>query len=303
MLTADALVHPLDDVRAAITAFTMQSHKMALFEGGIARGVTLAPVNTVADVLAWSTSPSATTGTTSGCRADGRCAAPGRSSRRRDAGRLDPSGARRRRAHPRGARRAGRTGRRRARRRPVRPSASALPLEGVKVADFSWIGVGPITAKALADHGATVVHVEHDSPADRLRLVGPFKDDIPGINRCQFFGSFNTSKLSLQLDLKHPDRQRRRPPAAGVVRHRPRLVHRRHDGRARPRLRRRPRAEPGHHHGHDVPDGPGRPGRRAGRVRLPRRRGERLLRDHRLGRPPAGRAVQRLHRHRGAPRS
>ena len=74
----------------------------------------------------------------------------------------------------------------------------------MKVADFSWIGVGPITAKALADHGATVVHVEHDKPADRLRLVGPFKDGIAGINRCQFFGSFNTSKLSLQLDLKHP---------------------------------------------------------------------------------------------------
>ena len=51
---------------------------------------------------------------------------------------------------------------------------------------------------------ATVVHVENDQPADRLRLVGPFKDDIPGINRCQFFGSFNTSKLSLQLNLKHP---------------------------------------------------------------------------------------------------
>jgi len=74
----------------------------------------------------------------------------------------------------------------------------------VKVADFSWIGVGPITAKALADHGATVVHVESDQPADRLRLVGPFMDDVPGINRCQFFGSFNTSKLSLQLNLKHP---------------------------------------------------------------------------------------------------
>jgi benzylsuccinate CoA-transferase BbsF subunit len=56
----------------------------------------------------------------------------------------------------------------------------------------------------LADHGATVVHVETDNPADRLRLVGPFKDDVPGINRCQFFGSFNTSKLSLQLDLKNP---------------------------------------------------------------------------------------------------
>jgi benzylsuccinate CoA-transferase BbsF subunit len=81
----------------------------------------------------------------------------------------------------------------------------ALPLAGVKVADFSWIGVGPISAKALGDHGAQVVHVETENPADRLRLVGPFKDDIPGINRCQFFGSFNTSKLSLALNMKTPE--------------------------------------------------------------------------------------------------
>src|SRR5262249_25272910 len=84
-------------------------------------------------------------------------------------------------------------------------SAGALPFAGVKVADFSWIGVGPITAKYLADHGATVVHVETEKPADRLRLVGPFKDDVPGINRCQFFASFNTSKLSLALNLKKPE--------------------------------------------------------------------------------------------------
>jgi benzylsuccinate CoA-transferase BbsF subunit len=84
------------------------------------------------------------------------------------------------------------------------PPKPRLPFEGVKFADFSWIGVGPITAKALADHGATVVHVETDNPADRLRLVGPFKDGVAGINRCQFFGSFNTSKLSVHLDLKHP---------------------------------------------------------------------------------------------------
>ena len=64
--------------------------------------------------------------------------------------------------------------------------------------------MGPITAKAFADHGATVVHIENDRPADRLRLVGPFKDNIAGINRCQFFGAFNTSKISIQLDLKHP---------------------------------------------------------------------------------------------------
>jgi benzylsuccinate CoA-transferase BbsF subunit len=89
----------------------------------------------------------------------------------------------------------------------MEPAASSprLPFEGVKFADFSWIGVGPITAKVFADHGATVVRVECDKPADRLRLVGPFKDGIAGINRCQFFASFNTSKLSLQLDLKHAE--------------------------------------------------------------------------------------------------
>ena len=80
----------------------------------------------------------------------------------------------------------------------------ALPFSALKVLDLSWIGVGPITAKHLADHGATVVHVETADPADRLRLGGPFKDGRPGLNRSQFFGDFNTSKLGLTLDLKNP---------------------------------------------------------------------------------------------------
>jgi crotonobetainyl-CoA:carnitine CoA-transferase CaiB-like acyl-CoA transferase len=79
-----------------------------------------------------------------------------------------------------------------------------LPFEGIKVADFSWIMVGPTTAKYLADHGATVVRVETVSPPDRLRAAGPFKDGVPGTNRSQFFGDFNTSKLSLSLNLKNP---------------------------------------------------------------------------------------------------
>ncbi len=79
-----------------------------------------------------------------------------------------------------------------------------LPFDGIKVADFSWIGVGPMTAKYLADHGATVVRVETENPPDRLRAAGPFKDGIPGANRSQYFGDFNTSKLSLSLDLKNP---------------------------------------------------------------------------------------------------
>jgi benzylsuccinate CoA-transferase BbsF subunit len=79
-----------------------------------------------------------------------------------------------------------------------------LPFSGLKVADFSWVGVGPITAKYLADHGATTVHVESATRPDVLRTVGPFKDGVFGPNRTQYFGFPNTSKLSIALDLKHP---------------------------------------------------------------------------------------------------
>ncbi|MDH5289729.1 MAG: CoA transferase, partial [Acidimicrobiia bacterium] len=68
----------------------------------------------------------------------------------------------------------------------------------------SWIGVGPITAKALADHGATVIRVESERRVDGLRLQPPYKDGAPGLNRSNFFGAFNTSKLGLALDLKNP---------------------------------------------------------------------------------------------------
>lgn len=79
-----------------------------------------------------------------------------------------------------------------------------LPFSGLKVADFSWVGVGPITAKYLADHGATTVRVETSNPPDVLRVAGPFKDGQFGPNRSQFFGAFNTSKLSIALNLKNP---------------------------------------------------------------------------------------------------
>lgn len=81
-------------------------------------------------------------------------------------------------------------------------SAGDLPFAGLKVADFSWIGVGPITAKCLADHGATVVRVESVNRLDGLRGQVPFKDGEFGLNRSQFFGTFNTSKYGLSLDLK-----------------------------------------------------------------------------------------------------
>lgn len=82
---------------------------------------------------------------------------------------------------------------------------NVLPFAGIKVADFSWVGVGPISAKCLADHGAQVVRVESESRPDVLRAAGPFKDGEPGWNRSQFFGDFNSSKQSLTLDMKNSE--------------------------------------------------------------------------------------------------
>lgn len=86
-----------------------------------------------------------------------------------------------------------------------RPTAAGEPraraFAGLKVADFAWVGVGPMISKALADHGATVVHVESSARPDVLRELPPFLDGERGLNRSQFMANFNTSKLGLALDL------------------------------------------------------------------------------------------------------
>ena len=47
----------------------------------------------------------------------------------------------------------------------AQPPRTELPLEGLKVADFSWVGVGPISGKYLADHGANVIRIESANKA------------------------------------------------------------------------------------------------------------------------------------------
>ena len=197
MLTASKLAHSLAEVQERIREFCRKYRKAELFARGVAESATIAPVNTVGDVLAldhletrnyWQryTLPGGSV-----VRAPGPFVRLSRTpiSFRRPAPALGEHDAE-----------AGGAAKHRSIAEP--PTRASLPFAGVKIADFSWIGVGPITAKYFADHGATVVHVETERPADRLRLVGPFKDNVPGVNRCQFFASFNTSKLSLALNLK-----------------------------------------------------------------------------------------------------
>jgi crotonobetainyl-CoA:carnitine CoA-transferase CaiB-like acyl-CoA transferase len=80
-------------------------------------------------------------------------------------------------------------------------SEPALPFEGLKVLDLSWVGVGPMTAAYLAGYGATVVKIESSKRPDVLRLNPPFRDGKLELNNSHFFGDFNAGKMSVGLDL------------------------------------------------------------------------------------------------------
>ena len=82
---------------------------------------------------------------------------------------------------------------------------NGMPFDGIRILDFTWVGVGPITIKHLADLGADVIRVEAASRPDILRSAPPFKDGQPGgLNRSQFSANYNSSKRGLGLNLALP---------------------------------------------------------------------------------------------------
>jgi crotonobetainyl-CoA:carnitine CoA-transferase CaiB-like acyl-CoA transferase len=84
-------------------------------------------------------------------------------------------------------------------------ASAQMPFKGLKVLDFTWVGVGPITMKYFSDHGADVIRVESVSRPDVLRNGPPFKDATPGINRSQFPANYNTGKRGLGLNMATPE--------------------------------------------------------------------------------------------------
>src|SRR5262245_13513045 len=85
------------------------------------------------------------------------------------------------------------------------PSTSAdLPLKGIRVADFTWVWAGPFCTLQLAHLGAEVIRIESASRPCVTRLLPPWLEGQPGLNRSGYFNQYNLGKRSLSLDLKHP---------------------------------------------------------------------------------------------------
>ena len=78
-------------------------------------------------------------------------------------------------------------------------------FEGIRVADFAWVGVGPLVSKYLADHGAEVIRIESSIRPEPLRRAPPFVDDTPGLDNSGYYADFNSSKKCVSLNLQHPD--------------------------------------------------------------------------------------------------
>ena len=85
------------------------------------------------------------------------------------------------------------------------PASSALPLEGLKVVEFSWVIATPSAVRVLADYGATVIKVETASRPDAMRTVNPFVDEEVHPDNSVGYGVYNAGKQSLSLDITRPE--------------------------------------------------------------------------------------------------
>ena len=78
-------------------------------------------------------------------------------------------------------------------------------FSSLTVLAFCWAVVGPLTMKFFADHGATVIRVETTKRPCTLRSSGPYKDNVPNLNRGGYFNYYNTNIHSLILNMELPE--------------------------------------------------------------------------------------------------
>ncbi len=78
--------------------------------------------------------------------------------------------------------------------------SNRLPLEGLKVLDFTIALAGPFTAWQLADMGAEVWKIERFGGGDQCRAWDPFLNDLGTM-----FVSYNKNKKSVEMNLSAPE--------------------------------------------------------------------------------------------------
>ncbi|RQS10261.1 CaiB/BaiF CoA-transferase family protein [Burkholderia sp. Bp8998] len=76
---------------------------------------------------------------------------------------------------------------------------SRLPLDGIRVIDFSRVLAGPLCSALLGDLGADVIKIEPPA-GDDYRAIGPFANGESGL-----FGAMNRNKRSVVIDMKTAD--------------------------------------------------------------------------------------------------
>jgi len=80
-----------------------------------------------------------------------------------------------------------------------------LPLEGIRVCDFTWLVAGPTATQMLAVMGAEVIKIESNAHTDLNRRLGPYSDGEVDIETSGNYHRGNLSKKSCTLNLTRPE--------------------------------------------------------------------------------------------------
>jgi len=81
----------------------------------------------------------------------------------------------------------------------------ALPLRGLRVANFGWVWAGPVVGQTLGFLGAEVLKIESRARIDLLRMLPPFAGGVPDPDRSLSNHAAWAGNGSVTLNLKQPE--------------------------------------------------------------------------------------------------